>query len=423
MSNENRDTASGKNKWIADLGARATRCAGSLRGMRATLPARNLFVIGMAALGAYALYQHPPFRTVGRSEQGLRINQWSGKSSRFQEGSVLVIPGLHTLRIFSLRDQIYRPSQSTQAGKGALFQSVEGLTLGVDVTVRYALDADKISALALPENINGEIVEPVIQDVLNKTLSRYTVREIFSARRDEIQTHISQELRTQLAGDGIRLKLLTIGKIDLPADYKAGMEHLLAAGLASEQMRYTLEIKDKEVKQSELEGMAEKVKREKAAEAAGEEEIIAARAQAEAMKHILPFKEKQIQQRALEAEADKVARIKQAEAEAQARVIEAVGEADSRRKLADAEAYRQELIGKISSQQMARDGALLTQNPLLIQKSLADKLSDKISVIIAPPSTAGGFIGENLIGRLPQPTAQADSATTAHASGIDAAKE
>src|SRR5713226_5270458 len=163
-------------------------------------------------------------------------------------------------------------------------------------------------------------------------------------------------------------------------------------------MRYTLELKDKQVKESELVGEAEKVRRGKAAEAAGNEQIIAAKAQEEAMKHVLPFKQKQIEQRQLEAEAEKGARLKQAEATAEARRIEAAGEADSRRKLAEADAYRLEIIGKASSEQLARDGALIAQNPLLIQKTLADKLSDKISVIIAPPPAAGGFIASGLLG-------------------------
>ncbi|GHT87011.1 hypothetical protein AGMMS49543_21700 [Betaproteobacteria bacterium] len=119
------------------------------------------------------------------------------------------------------------------------------------------------------------------------------------------------------------------------------------------------------------------------------------------MKHILPFKEKQIRQHELEAEAAKVVRIRSAQADAEARRIEAEAEADSRRKLADAEAYRLDLVGKVNSEQLAREGAILAQSPLLIQKSLADKLSDKIQVIIAPPAANGGFLGENLIGRLP----------------------
>jgi regulator of protease activity HflC (stomatin/prohibitin superfamily) len=224
-----------------------------------------------------------------------------------------------------------------------------------------------------------------------------------------------------LAQDGIVLKQVLVGKVDLPADYRAGMEKLLAEELASEKMRYTLELKQKQVKESELEALAEKARRETAAAAAGEEQIIAAKAQAEAMKHVLPFKQKQIEQRGLEAEAEKVARIKGAEADSEARQIEAQGEAESRRKLADAEIYRQERLGQVASEQMARDGALIQKNPLLIQKALADKLSDKVSVIIAPPPTDGSFIGANLVGRIPAPQPQvepvADRATAAVTQG------
>jgi regulator of protease activity HflC (stomatin/prohibitin superfamily) len=228
--------------------------------------------------------------------------------------------------------------------------------------------------------------------------TRYTVREIFSSRRAEIQQVIESELRPKLAADGIVLREVQIGKVDLPPDYRHGMEALLAAELESEKMRFTLELKDKQVKQAGLEAEADKVRREKAAEAAGEEQVIAAKAQEEAMAHVLPFKQKQIQQRQLEAEAEKISRIKTAEGSAEARRIEAAGEADSRNKLADAEVYRLDKVGRSTSEQMAREGALITRNPLLIQKTMADKLSDKIQVIIAPPPADGGFIGSTLLG-------------------------
>jgi hypothetical protein len=57
-----------------------------------------------------------------------------------------------------------------------------------------------------------------------------------------------------------------------------------------------------------------------------------------------------------------------------------------------------EKIGQANAEQMAREGTLLSRHPLLIQKTLADKLSDKVQVIIAPPGAAGGFIGANLLG-------------------------
>jgi len=381
---------------LGTLAAGVGRTARRGHGTRA-----GIIALAIAAIGAYTVYAHPPMQGVGRGEVGIRVNQLTGAVSEVREGAVVVIPGLQELRRFSLRDQVYRPAGAESASGAAPFQTVEGLSIGVDVAVRYALDPGRIAAMAraLPDDIGGEVVQPAVQGVLYKTLARYTVREIFSSKRQEIKESIEGELKPLLDKDGIKLQAVLLGKVDLPADYKAGMEKLLAEELASEKMRYTLELKEKQVKQTDLEAQADKVRREKAAEAAGEEQIIAAKAQAEAMKHVLPFKQKQIEQRGLEAEAEKVARIKGAEASAQARQIEAAGEAESRRKLADAEAYRQDRMGKIASEQLARDGALIQKNPLLIQKTLADKLSDKISVIIAPPPSDGGFIGATLLGK------------------------
>src|SRR5262249_14595502 len=171
--------------------------------------------------------------------------------------------------------------------------------------------------------------------------------------------------------------------------------------LETEKIHYTMQLKEAQVRQSQLEAQADKVRRQEAAEAAAQEQVIAARAQEETMKHILPFKQKQIEQRQLEPDAEKAARVRTAEGAAEARRIEAKGEADSRQKLADAEAYRLELVGKANSGQMEREGALLARYPLLIQKALADKLSDKVQVIIAPPPAAGQFLGANLVGTVP----------------------
>jgi regulator of protease activity HflC (stomatin/prohibitin superfamily) len=317
-----------------------------------------------------------------------------------RSGTYWVLPGLHDVRHFPVRDQVYRPEKSSKANGEAPFQSVEGLSIGVDLVVRYAIDLPRLPqfAMSLPDDVSKDLVEPAVQGVIFKLFARYTVREIFSTKRAEIQQAIEAELKPRLAADGIVLRAVQVGQVDLPQDYRNGMDKLLAEELESEKMRFTLELMDKRVRQTELEGEAEKVRRQKAAEAAGQEQIIAARAQEEAMKHVLPFKQKQVQQRGLEADAEKLARIRTAEGTAQARRIEAAGEADSRQKLADAEVYRLERVGKANAEHMSREGVLVTRHPLLIQKTLADKLSDKVQVIIAPPPAQGGFIGNTLLG-------------------------
>ena len=383
-----------------------------------------LIAICVVVAAGGILVKYPPFADVGRGEVGVRVNRVTGSVDEWHEGSVLVVPGLQQMRVFPLRDQSYRAVQMNRADGPAPLQSLEGLSLGIDLQVRYALDPAKVATMAknLPDNIGIEIVEPAVQGVVYKVIAHYTVREIFSTKRAEIQQVVENELKPRLAADGIVLRGVQIGKVDLPADYRRGMEGLLAEELATEKMKYTLELKDKQGKASQLDAEADKARREIAAEAAGREQIIAAKAQEEAMKHVLPFKQRQIEQRKLEAEAVMVTRIKGAEGNAQARRIEATGEADARLKLADAEAYRMDRVGRINAEQMAREGDLISRHPLLIQKTLADKLSDKIQVIIAPPSAAGGFIGAGLLGGQQRGSVQnaSDASAEQHATAGEA---
>ncbi|HEX4585649.1 MAG TPA: SPFH domain-containing protein [Burkholderiaceae bacterium] len=383
----------------AALGAAgATGAAAGLTRAR-----RHLIVLAALALGVWALYRHPPLITVAPGEVAVRTNQLTGNSAVLDQGSAFQLPVLYDVRRLSLRDQLMRPDEGRLASGPSPYQSVEGLSIGVDVAVRYAVDAGQVTRIArsLPGDLSAEVVAPEVKETTYRTFARYTVREIFSTKREQIQHDIEAELRPRLAADGITLKAVQIGTVDLPADYRHGMDQLLTQELEAEKMRYTLELKEKQVRQTELEAQADKVRRETAADAAAREQIIAAKAQEEAMKHVLPFKQKQIEQRRLEAEAEKAARVKQAEASAQARRIEAEAEADSRVKLADAEVYRLDKLGKANADQMAREGDLISRHPLLIQKTLADKLSDKVRVIIAPAGTDGRFIASGLVGDAP----------------------
>jgi regulator of protease activity HflC (stomatin/prohibitin superfamily) len=360
---------------------------------------------GLAITGAVAMaVSTRPVALIEPGQVGIRMNLLTGRSTELREGWALLLPQVHRLHLYSLKDQVYRPDRSTQADGPAPFQSTEGLSIGIEISIRYALDPARVAALAssMPEDVGREIIEPVIDGVLRRHFAQHTVREIFSTQRKEIQKAISDEIAPLLAADGVRLRSVTLGNVDLPQQYRQGVEALLAEELSAEKMRYTLDLKEKQIKETALSSEAEKVRREKAAEASASEEIIAARAKAEAMRHILPFKEKEIEQRRLEAEAAKVSRLTQASGEAEARRIEAGGEADARRTLADSDAYRVEVTGKAASEQLARDASLISKNPLLIQKTLADKLSDKIQVIIAPPQV-GGFFASGLLGQPPPP--------------------
>jgi regulator of protease activity HflC (stomatin/prohibitin superfamily) len=368
-------------RWLAQ----AARALWASRAGRAVLVIALLAVLGREARHVFV--------GIEPGQGAVRINRMTGAVTVLPPGWCVALPGVSRIVRFPLREQIFRSLPSAVP-----FQSAEGLPVGAEVTVRYGLDPAKIREIAmrLPEDVGRELVAPVIDTAIYRVLAQHTVREIFSTARHDIEETIEKELTMRLASDGVQIRGVFLGSVKLPSEYGKGMERLLIEEMNADQMRYTLDLKEKQVKEAELEAEAEKVRRDKAAEAVGNQEVIAAKAKAEAMKHVLPFKEREIEQRRLEAEATRVARLKAAETEAEARRIEAQGEADSRRQLAEADAYRLDLIGKASSEQLAREGAAVSRNPLLIQKALADKLSDKIKVIITPPQA--GFLAAGLLG-------------------------
>jgi hypothetical protein len=202
---------------------------------------RRLMIFGVLGSSLVAsgtwLKAHPPVAGIEPGEVGVRVNTLTGSVSEAKEGWLLVVPGLHKLRRYSLRDQIYRPENSASAEAATPFQSIEGLNIGADVTVRYALDPTRISGAAqtLPDDVNHGLIEPMVDAVLHQVFSKHTVREIFSSQRAEIQKEIEDGLKPILAADGVQLRAVFVGNVDLPADYKKGLESLQTEELTSEQ--------------------------------------------------------------------------------------------------------------------------------------------------------------------------------------------
>ncbi len=223
----------------ATVSATASTTAGAARAATAAgtamkLPLRRgLFTVtalGLLAWGGWKVAQHPPFVAVEPGTIAVRANTWTGSAATFAAGSVLALPGVHQVRSLSLRDQLYRPQQGRSASGEGSFQSIEGLSLGVDLTVRWAIDPARVEQAAreLPPQIDRDVVEPAVQGVVYRVFSLYSVREIFSTKRREIQQAIEADLTARLRTDGLVIKGVQFGKVDLPADYRA--RHGPAAG-------------------------------------------------------------------------------------------------------------------------------------------------------------------------------------------------
>ncbi len=170
----------------------------------------------------------------------------------------------------------------------------------------------------------------------------------------------------------------------MPEEYAKGLEGLLLKEQQDDQMSVDTDIQQKQVRIAELEAEAEAAQKVKQAEGDAQSKVVEAKGEADAMQYTLPLKQKQIEQSKLEAEARKEATIQNAEADAEAKVIDSKAELQRRNLLADAEASRIKLIAAANAERMTSEAALLNKSPLLINKIMAERLSDKIQVVMVP---------------------------------------
>ena len=102
------------------------------------------------------------------------------------------------------------------------------------------------------------------------------------------------------------------------------------------------------------------------------------------MQYTLPLKQKQIEQTKLEAQARKEATLQNAEAAAQAKIIDSKAEVERQKNLSDAEANRIRVTAAADAERMKFEATVLKQNPMLIQKIIAERLSDKLQIMMVP---------------------------------------
>ena len=349
--------------------------------------------VGLAILACVPLLIAASIIVVPSGMGGVRISQIGGTlPGTLYPGVHFIAPLIDSVQTFDLRDHLFTAGIVEQGGKkaaqntGLNVQSREGLNIGLGITVRYRLDPNKLASVQahLPQPADNQLVPPVVASAWRDLAPEYTVREIFSTRREEVRRRAAGIITHKLAADGIVVEEVMLSDIQLPVEYAQGLEGLLLKEQQDDQMNVDTEIQQKQVKIAELQAMAEAAQKVKEAEGDAQSKVVEAKGEADAMQYTLPLKQKQIEQSKLEAEARKEATIENADAEAQAKVIDSKAELERRNLLADAEANRIKLLATANAQRMASEADLLNKSPLLINKIVAERLSDKIQVVMVP---------------------------------------
>jgi regulator of protease activity HflC (stomatin/prohibitin superfamily) len=380
--------------WRKESGEGVGETAESRRRELRTV--RWRLALQFAAAGALAVLLAESFVVIPDGAAGVRVSQlWGVRPGTLYPGLHLVTPLLDSVATYDTREQVYttvaaeNPKLAENAKPAAdvlTVQAREGLNIGLAVSVRYRLDPKNLETIHrdLPQPVGEEMVAPIVSTTYRQLAPDYLTREIFATKREELRKKAAEAITLRLASDGIIVREVLLRDLQLPTEYAKGLEGLLLKEQENERLGTEAEIKQKEVKIAELEGEAQKARDVKAAESAAQVHVLEAKAESDAMQYTLPLKQKQIEQSKLEAQARKEATLQNADAAAQAKVIDSKAEVERQKNLSDAEANRIRVTAAADSERMKYEASVLKSNPMLIQKIIAERLSDKLQIMMVP---------------------------------------
>ena len=353
-------------------------------------PVRWRLAQRLAILGVLPILLSLSIVVVPDGFAGVRVSQiWGPRRGTLYPGVHFITPLVDSVALYDTREQVYSTAASATPKNEAdvlTVQAREGLNIGLAVSVRYRLDPRRLDAIHsnLPQPVGEQVVAPVVLTIYRQLAPNYITQEIFATKREELRAKAADAITKRLETDGILVREVLLRDLQLPAEYAKGLEGLLLKEQENERLGTEQEIKQKEVRIAELEAEAQKARDVKQAEGQAQVRVLQAKAEADSMQYTLPLKQKQIEQTKLEAEARKQATLQNAEAAAQAKIIDSKAEVERQKNLTEAEANRIRVTAAADAERMKFEATVLKQNPMLIQKIIAERLSDKLQIMMVP---------------------------------------
>jgi regulator of protease activity HflC (stomatin/prohibitin superfamily) len=135
------------------------------------------------------------------------------------EGLNMIAPWVTTQQ-FSVQTQQYTMSIASKEGAVIGDDSIkcetnEGLKVLLDITVLFHIDPQHAPMLwrRLGENYLDIFVRPVTRERIRMVAAKYSVQEIYSGRRQQIATEITDELHESFAEEGLVLEQILLRNV------------------------------------------------------------------------------------------------------------------------------------------------------------------------------------------------------------------
>jgi prohibitin 2 len=206
-----------------------------------------------------------PLITVGGGERAVLFSLRSGTLSRqLGEGTHFVVPFVQRPIFYDVRTQTYTMSAAHWDGELRGDDSLSALTsdgqeVKVDVSVRFHPNATNIYRLHQrigPDYIR-KIIRPEIRSQTRVAIAEFSVDDVYSRKREQVQQRISDRLKASLSKNDIVVDEVLLRDLHFSDTYAAAIEQKQISQQNAQRMFYVLQKAELEKKQKILEAQGD----------------------------------------------------------------------------------------------------------------------------------------------------------------------
>jgi prohibitin 1 len=209
-------------------------------------------IIGFFILIIVIMFSSATFLTIEPGYRGVLFRRFAGgldKENIYSPGFHVIAPW-NTMHLYSVRE--------VQLEEEMEVLSSNGLNIKVDVTVRVNPEYDKIGELHEQFGLEflTSLVRPEVRASVRNIIGRFTPEELYSTKRDEVQSLIQEDLENTLSSNYVELRATLIRDIELPEKVKTAIEEKIEAEQLALKYEYILDQERKEAERKIIEAQA-----------------------------------------------------------------------------------------------------------------------------------------------------------------------
>lgn len=137
--------------------------------------------------------------------------------------------------------------------------SVNGLSIGTDVSVRWRPDAPRLPQLHTTYGTDyyRKLIQPELRSVVREVIGQFTPEQLYSSQRTVLQDDIFAEVQERVDDHFVRVEAVLIRDVRLPDQIKVAIEDKLKEEQEAERYQFTIEKERLEADRKRIEAEGE----------------------------------------------------------------------------------------------------------------------------------------------------------------------